>query len=167
MQRSLKIVLFILAISGSVASAIPEKEQPPLSSRTIDGKSFRLADLSGDVVIVNFWATWCAPCRIEMPALDGYYRAHRHEGLAMLAISVEPGVSVRKLQRATAGYAFAISRVDDTDLARSAIPVAIPETRIYGRDGRLRSVTAGSPLTPAQLERIVTPLLHERGATIR
>lgn len=135
-----------------------------LTARTIDGARFSLADQRDKVVIVNFWATWCVPCRVEMPALDAYFRRHRADGLAMIAISVDAGASAGKLAKATRGFAFPVASLDDTHIARSALPAALPATRIYGRDGTLRFdsvIRATPPLDEATIARIVGPLLAE------
>ena len=155
------IVAFSLA---AIPTSMKAADRATLSASSLDGKPFSLSDERGKVVIINFWATWCAPCRAEMPALDKYYRAHRDEGLALLAISVDAGASTKKLAAVTRGFAFPVARLDDTRLARSAIPSALPETRIYGRDGGLRFDSQGRkgvPLDEATLQRVVAPLLAE------
>jgi cytochrome c biogenesis protein CcmG/thiol:disulfide interchange protein DsbE len=156
---------FLPAFAGLLAiQPAPAAGPEALAATTLDGGHFSLADARGRVVIVNFWATWCAPCRAEMPALDVYYRAHRGEGLEMLAVSLDANGSAKKLARATAAFRFPVARIADTSLPRSAIPRALPETRVYGRDGRLRYKSVarkGELLDSAAIERIVTPLLRE------
>jgi thiol-disulfide isomerase/thioredoxin len=72
--------------------------------RTLDGGTVRLSDLRGQPVIINFWATWCGPCKEEMPAIEEAYQAHRNDGLVVLAVNVresarlvDPYVSKLKL----------------------------------------------------------------------
>jgi thiol-disulfide isomerase/thioredoxin len=161
------IIAFLLATLGSTAMAA---DKETISAATLDGSRFSLADARGRVVIINFWATWCAPCRAEMPALDTYYRAHHREGLDMLAIALDADGSRKKIAEATSSFAFPVARISDTRIARSAIPRALPATRIYGRDGTLRydsSAQGRQPLDDAAIERVVTPLLHEHGAMTR
>jgi thiol-disulfide isomerase/thioredoxin len=129
------------------------------AATTITGAPFQA---NGDVTIVHYWATWCAPCRIEMPVLDEYYRKHHVQGLAMLAVSIDQGVSARKLQEVTGKFAFPVARIDDVKIARRAIPKALPVTKVYDRTGRLVFVGGGdgrSTIDMATLERVVTPLL--------
>jgi thiol-disulfide isomerase/thioredoxin len=142
---------------GSATAAAPFD-----AARTIVGQPF---NSNGQVTIVNYWATWCAPCRQEMPILDAYYRRHHAKGLAMLAVSIDQGVSARKLQDVTAQFAFPVARVDDVKMPRRDIPVALPVTRVYDRSGKLVFATKGDGRTivdAATLERVVSPLLASR-----
>ena len=72
-------VILWLAPLSSVARAGPEigKAAPALVVTALDGQTFDLAKLKGKVVLVNYWATWCAPCRKDLPKLDAFYRSHR------------------------------------------------------------------------------------------
>ena len=145
--------------AAAIACSLPAAAAPFQSARTITGAPFAS---DGNVTIVHFWATWCAPCRIEMPVLNAYYRKHHAQGLSMLAISVDQGVSTRKLQQVTGKYAFPVARVDDVKMPRRDIPSALPVTRVYDRSGRLVFATKGdgrSTMDMATLERVVTPLL--------
>lgn len=145
-----------------LACSLPAEAAPFQSARTINGAPF---EARGEVTIVNFWATWCAPCRIEMPVLDAYYRKHHFEGLAVLAVSIDQGISVRSLQEETKRFAFPVARIDDVRMPRRDIPVALPVTRIYDPSGRLVFASKGdgrSTTDMETLERVVTPLLTRR-----
>lgn len=150
--------IFTLALLATT----PAAAAPFASARTLDGAAFAPA---GQVTIVNYWATWCVPCRVEMPTLDAYYRRHHAQGLAMLAVSIDNGASARKLQDVTGRFAFPVARVDDVRTPRRDIPSAIPVTRVYDRTGKLVFQTKGDGRTivdAATLERVVTPLLARR-----
>jgi thiol-disulfide isomerase/thioredoxin len=149
------VAAVLLALQSAVGAAAPFE-----SAKTIKSLPF---NSNREVTIVNFWATWCAPCRIEMPVLDAYYRKHQAQGLAMLAISMDQGVSTGKLQQVIGKFAFPVARVDDVKMPRRDIPTALPVTRVYDRTGRLVFATKGdgrSTLDMATLERVVTPLLR-------
>jgi thiol-disulfide isomerase/thioredoxin len=153
--RSLRFAAAVsLALSTSLAAA------PFQSARTLDGTPFNPA---GHVTIVHYWATWCAPCRIEMPILDAYYRKHRGQGLDVIAVSIDQDVSASKLKNVTTKFAFPVARIDDVKMPRRAIPSAIPVNRVYDRSGRLvfQSKADGrSTIDMATLERVVTPLVR-------
>jgi len=148
-----------LAAAVMVASATSVAAAPFQSAKTITGAPFAT---SGEVTIVNYWATWCVPCRLEMPILDSFYRRHRGQGLAMLAKANDQGVTTAMLRDVTAKFAFPVARVDDVRMPRHDIPRALPVTRIYDRTGRLVFATKGDGRTTmdaATLERVVIPLL--------
>jgi thiol-disulfide isomerase/thioredoxin len=148
----------LIAIATFVSS-VPAAPAAFTEARTITGASFNADD---GVTIVHYWATWCAPCRLEMPVLDAYYRKHHSQGLHMLAISIDQGASDRKLQQVTSKFAFPVARVDDVKIPRRDIPTALPVTRVYDRSGRLVFASKGdgrSTVDMATLERVVTPLL--------
>lgn len=155
-DRFVRVIAGFLAflLLSSAASAAPFE-----AAKTISGAPFTS---NGQVTLVHYWATWCAPCRIEMPILDAYYRKHHAQGLAMLAVSIDQGVSERKLQQVTSKFAFPVARIADVRMPRRDIPTALPVTRVYDRSGRLVFATKGDGRTTIDegtLERVVTPLL--------
>lgn len=146
-----------LACLGAGAAAAPFT-----AARAIDGSPI---STTGQVTVVNYWATWCAPCRAEMPALDAVFRRHRDEGLVMVAVSIETGVTVARLHTATQPFSFRVARLADVKMTRRDIPAAVPLTRVYDKAGRLRFQSRAdgrSIMTQAQLEGVVAPLLAER-----
>jgi cytochrome c biogenesis protein CcmG/thiol:disulfide interchange protein DsbE len=155
----LKSLLTLALITTAPAAATAAPFQ---SAKTVDGAVF---DPAGHVTVVHYWATWCVPCRVEMPMLDAYYRAHHAQGLAMLAVSIDNGASVGKIKAMTGPFAFPVARIDAVRMARRDIPSAIPATQVYDRSGRLVFETKAdghSTLDAATLDRVVTPLLARR-----
>ena len=152
----------LVKLAAALLLATPAAAAPFQAAKTIAGAPF---SSNGQVTMVHYWATWCVPCRLEMPILDAFYRKHHGQGLAMLAVSIDQGVSTRKLQDVTAKFAFPVARIDDVKMPRRDIPSALPVTRIYDRSGRLVFATRGDGHTivdAATLERVVTPLLARR-----
>ena len=95
--------LLLLNVSPAMAELKEGMPAPVVRAELIDGSTFDSVKQRGKVIVLNFWATWCKPCREEMPALDAFYRAHRAEGLELIAINIEgPGDLARPM--ATAGF---------------------------------------------------------------
>jgi thiol-disulfide isomerase/thioredoxin len=156
--RVLRCLVAALALPFSASAPTA----PFQSARTLNGQPFNSA---GKVTIVHYWASWCAPCRVEMPILDAYYRKHHGQGLQMIAISLDQGVSTGKLHDLTAAYAFPVARIDDVKMPRREIPKGLPVNRVYDRSGQQRFQEGGdgrSTIDAATLERVVTPLLAAR-----
>jgi thiol-disulfide isomerase/thioredoxin len=121
-----------------------------------------LSDLRGQVVILNFWATWCPPCRAEMPALQEVYEARKDEGVIVLAVdqNEEPGpVDAFALE-----YKLAFPLLLDpgyTVSDRYRINL-LPTTFFIGRDGMIRDVVFGGPINRALIESKIDSLLAAR-----
>ncbi len=117
---------------------------PDFSLRDLDGQSLRLSDYRGKVVLLNFWATFCSPCRREMPALEKLWRDYRGQGLVVLAVAADRGAPdhVRRFIE-EGGYSFPVV-LDPNGAARKAYEVvALPMTYIIGRDGRFHARALG------------------------
>jgi thiol-disulfide isomerase/thioredoxin len=136
---------------------------PPLSSRNIDGISFNLADAANKVVIVNFWATWCSPCRKEMPALDSYYSQHKAEGLLVLAINVDDPQNAQAVRDIMRDFSFPAALAQDAQYAGYGRIWRLPMTFVIDRKGILRKDgSVGDPkIDLPLLDKLVTPLLSE------
>ena len=113
-----------------------KREHAEFSLKDLCGKTWTFSDLRGKVVLVNFWATWCPPCRKEMPDLETLYQQFAPRGLVILGISDEEASKVRPI------YPRAQSLLPDparsrTQGERSFIVEGIPKSFVYDRDGKL------------------------------
>jgi len=111
-------------------------EQTDFKLSSIDGKTYSLKELRGKVVLVNFWATWCPPCRKEMPDLEELSRLYRDRGLVILAISDEAADTVKPFI-AKQGYTFTVLLDPDRRVNTAFHVEGIPKTFVFGRDGKL------------------------------
>src|ERR1700685_110149 len=101
MLRAVPAALFLLAAAhGSRAQpAAVGQPAPALVVTQLDGRVFDLKSLRGRVVIVNFWATWCSPCRAEMPRLAAFYRRYHAQGVELLGLSVDEASDLATVRR--------------------------------------------------------------------
>ena len=137
---------------------------PPFDAQLFDGRKFSLAAQKGKVVVLNFWATWCAPCRAEMPALDAYYRKHRGEGLEIVAVSVDTAKDEAKARTIMSEFAMPAAFARDASFNGYGRIWRLPLTFVVDRAGVLRKEGwyADPGLDTALLEATVTPLLRMR-----
>ena len=115
----------------------PAKDAPDFELRTPDDRTIRLADFKGKVVLLNFWATWCDPCREEMPGMERLYRAYKDRGLVVLAVSIDSqGASVVTPFVKKFGLTFPIG-LDPRMVVRERYGVwAVPSTFFIDRAGK-------------------------------
>jgi cytochrome c biogenesis protein CcmG, thiol:disulfide interchange protein DsbE len=144
----------------------PDAPGATFTSREVDAAAAKsLADYKGDVVLLNIWATWCAPCRAEMPSIERLHREFGPRGLKIVAVSVDdPGQqkAVRDFAREL-GLTFEILHDPTHDIQKTYQTTGVPETFVLGRDGVIRKKIIGatdwsSPGTRA----LVAQLLAER-----
>ncbi|WP_332787518.1 TlpA family protein disulfide reductase [Sphingomonas sp. GB1N7] len=148
-----------LALIGGMGSAAPAPMQSgmPRDFLLADGARVKLENLRGKVVIVNIWATWCLPCRAELPLLNAYYRRHRAEGLIVIGIAVDPGKASGD-QMVSPGIAYPQARhVYGRDLTVASVPT----NYVFARSGRLEYIENQS-FDARSIERLVGPLLKAR-----
>jgi cytochrome c biogenesis protein CcmG/thiol:disulfide interchange protein DsbE len=149
-----------LAWFGAAATAAVPPE-PALSVATLDGKTFSLAASRGRVVLVHFWATWCAPCKQEMPVLDAFYRRYHERGLDVIGVSVDRGRDLAQVREVMRAFSFPAALVRDAKPNDFGAQNELPVTFVIDAQGHVREAMRPDtePLTEANLARIVLPLL--------
>ncbi len=144
----------------SVVPARVNFPAPDLSLTSIDGRAESLADFRTQVVLVNNWATWCPPCKAEMPTLEAFYESHAAEGLQIIAVEAgDPQPSVLKFAQSQ-GLQFHVW-VDRQTLSLAAFRNQnLPNSYVIDRTGTVRYTWTGA-IDRGMLEKYVTPLLTQ------
>jgi thiol-disulfide isomerase/thioredoxin len=154
------ILVLVVPANESEAAGPARVGQPVADLRLNDlNQQIRtLADYQGKVILVNVWATWCPPCRAEMPDLQAYYTANREKGLVVLAVNA--GDARQDVRDFAAEYRLGFPVLLDTDMSwtrRMAI-YDYPTSILIGRDGLVKKVHVGK-YTTTTLQAEVDPLL--------
>ncbi len=134
---------------------------PDFTLQTLDGQQITLHALRGKVVVINFWATWCSPCKAEMPAMQQVYEAYRTQGLEILAITVERDTAAIEAFVQQYGLTFPILLDSETMAARQYQVHGTPTTFFVDRQGVIRWVVVGGPMSEGLLRSKVETLLKE------
>jgi thiol-disulfide isomerase/thioredoxin len=153
------ICLAALLVAATVARGQDVRKAPALALKTIQGRSLRLSDYKGKVLLLNFWATWCPPCRAEMPDLVKWQRQYRSAGLQLIGITYPPTrrVEVRRLTRGVRiNYPIVLGAKETKALFDSG--ETLPLSVVIDREGNVREVIQGIVL-PEDFEQKVKPLL--------
>jgi peroxiredoxin len=134
-----------LALGSSLAAAAvtPASTAPDFTLRTQNGPNLRLKEQRGRVVLVNFWATWCGPCRREMPQLSRLYDKYRAAGFLLLGVSVDDDQRKAAQIASKLGVTFPVLFDTDKNVSRLYDLSAMPSTVLIDRDGRVRHVHRG------------------------
>ena len=136
---------------------------PALALRTLDGQTLSTEDLRGHVVILTFWATWCGPCHQELPILSDYAAKHAHQGLRVLAFSLDEPASLPEVRKMAEGWSFPVGLLGSAYAGGYGRIWRIPVNFTIDRNGLLADNGWDSrepAWTKARLEQIVTPLLR-------
>lgn len=163
-MKSLKMAAAVVlaATASSVAAANLKVGQAVPNAELIlsDGTRVHLSDLRGQVVVLNYWATWCGPCRTELPLLNGYYQAATKRGWPLRIFAVATEDSVPKYQLKRLFSVLSISPTDRIHGGAFADVDALPTNYVIDKSGVLRYAKAGA-FDLNGLNAILIPLLNE------
>ncbi|MEO8999165.1 MAG: TlpA disulfide reductase family protein [Rhodanobacter sp.] len=136
---------------------------PPITLSTLDGKQINLRDLHGKVVIVTFWATWCGPCREELPLLSRYAQKHAEQGLVVLGFSLDTPDQLDQVRAVANTLKFPVGLLGDPHVPGYGRIWHLPVSFTIDREGRLvdNGWKDDEPIwTLERLDRVVLPLLN-------
>ncbi len=158
-MNAMVLMLAVGLVAGPAVGSAGAKPAPNFALKTAEGKTVELKQLAGKVVVVNFWATWCGPCRAEIPGMLEIYSKYKGKGLEIVGISLDQqGFSVVTpfVQRMKIDYPVVVG--DGGVVAAYGNFQAIPTTFIVDRKGNIVDEHTGS-MSKEQFEKIIKPLL--------
>ncbi len=138
---------------------------PPLVLHTLDGRDIATRSLRGQVVIATFWATWCLPCRTELPLLSAYAARHARDGLQVLGFGLDGPDRLREVRAVAATLAFPVGLLGSPWVGGYGRIWKLPVSFVIDREGRLAHDgwdDADPAWTAERLRRVVDPLLARR-----
>src|SRR4051794_37962971 len=144
--RALARVLLLSSLA-TLASASPEaligQAAPDFALRTFSGQNLRLSENLGDVVIINFWATWCGPCRQEMPLLDDIQAKYRRAGMVLLSVNLDEDQARAEEFARTLKISYPVLVDAKKEVAKAFQVGNMPATVLVDRSGVIRYVSDG------------------------
>ena len=151
--------------AGQVIDATSRAVAPPFSGELLDGAPFDSADLAGDIAVINFWGSWCAPCRVETPEFQNVYADLRDEGVQFLGVDVKDDRQMASafMTKVGAEYPSIFDPRGEVAMAFRGFPAnVVPSTIVLDREGRVAGVYTGA-VARDDLQSVLSSLLQETG----
>lgn len=168
--RRLEVTLWVMVAGTFLFRVLPPQEvgrvaqdepAPAFSVKTLDGEKVSLAGLRGDVVLVNFWATWCPPCRLEMPGFESVYEAYKDRGFTVVGLATDVnGLSLVEAFVRDNRITYPVAMASDEVRLRYGGVDALPQSFLLDKKGRVRKIVAGV-FSEGALRRAIDELLAE------
>lgn len=158
-------ITLVIAYHFALAATEIGQPAPPLMTTELSGGAFDLSALRGKVVVVNFWATWCVPCRTEMPVLDEVYRQYHGRGLEMIGLSADRPRDRDDVVKTMRAFRYPAAMLKDATANGFGAPKALPVTYVIDADGIVRAkfTPDETGVTEKELDDAIRPLLnHDR-----
>lgn len=153
---------------NAVAARPPAPRQgfsaPDFTLQTLDGETVRLSDLRGQPLLINLWASWCPPCKAEMPAFENVYREYKDKGFQILAINATNQDNLNNAINFVQEYKLTFPILLDTngEVSRQYHLNSLPTSFFVDRNGVIQQVVVGGPMSEALLRIRIEQLLQER-----
>ncbi len=139
---SLALLAALLA-GPAIAAVTPQAPAPDFTLKGADGRNLRLAEQRGQVVLINFWASWCGPCKVEMPHLNRLHDKYRSAGVTLLGVNIDDDPQHGAATAARWGVRFPVLLDADKRVSKLYDLGAMPSTVLVDRDGRVRFLHRG------------------------
>lgn len=158
---SFTLALLVSSVSGLLLSQETILEDAPDFTLTdLDGNTISLSEMKGEVIFLNFWATWCTPCKKEFPYFNEAYESHKDSGVKIVGISIDRSEKIVKKFLQKTELVFPIAMGERAFLSDYGVGRAVPVTIIIDKKGKLRHKVIGG-LEKEELEKYIQELVNE------
>jgi peroxiredoxin len=162
MTRFLPVLLMSMWIVAPANAASIQGKAPNFTLKSNSGKNVKLSELRGQVILLNFWASWCGPCRQEMPLLEKLHKRYSALGFTVLGVNVEEDPRKAKTLLKDISVSFPILFDTSNKVSKQYKVSAMPSTVMIDRDGNMRYLHKGyKPGDEAQYKKWVKQLIRE------
>jgi thiol-disulfide isomerase/thioredoxin len=153
------VSLMCVSLAGAAAVKGPA---PNFTLKSMDGKNLKLSEMTGNVVLINFWASWCGPCREEMPLLNALHKKYAPLGFTVLGVNVEEQLDGARGFLSNVPVDFPILLDNENKVSKQYKVVAMPTTVVVDRDGNMRYLHEGyKPGDEKKYRQMVKKLVRE------
>ena len=162
LKKILLVFLFFAAFAPAIYADNIKGVAHDFTLKSRSGENIKLSELRGEVVMINFWASWCAPCRQEMPFLEEIYKKYSDLGFTLLAVNVEEDSSKADILLRDIPVTFPVLFDNTNKVTKLYKVVAMPSTIIVDRDGNMRYLHRGYlPGYEEEYKKQVSELIRE------
>ena len=141
--RVVVMLLCLCAATPLPAANAPQSAAPDFTLKSTNGENLKLSEMRGQVVLINFWASWCGPCRKEMPLLDQLYQQYKPLGFTVLGVNVEEDPSQANTLLSKVPVSFPVVFDGTNTVSKLYNVIAMPTTVIVDRNGNMRYLHKG------------------------
>jgi peroxiredoxin len=145
LSSSALFALTILLAAPASQAAMPKigAAAPDFALKSSSGKNLKLSEHRGEVVMINFWATWCGPCRQELPLLNRLHEQYRKAGFTLLGVNIDDRPDAARTMARSLGISFPVLFDSEKQVSRLYDVNAMPSTVLIDRDGKVRYIHLG------------------------
>jgi alkyl hydroperoxide reductase subunit AhpC len=161
-MRLFTAIIFMLFTVHAIAGEIPAKDATDFTLKSLSGDNIRLREQMGDVILLNFWASWCGPCREEMPELEKLQQKYQALGFKVMGVNVETSPDKARDFLKNISVSFPIVLDTEQSVSKSYAVQAMPTTYLIDRQGKLRFLHKGYEKGTAEIyETHIKKLIRE------
>ena len=162
LPRLLTACLISLICISLAGAATVKGPAPNFTLKSLGGKNLKLSEMTGNVVLINFWASWCAPCREEMPLLNALHKKYQPLGFTVLGVNVEEELDGARRFLKNVPVDFPILLDNTNKVSKQYKVVAMPTTVVVDRDGNMRYLHEGyKPGDEKKYRQMIKKLIRE------